>query len=128
MQIQPILLVAAGGAIGAVCRYLTTGAITSFFGKEFPYGTITVNIIGSFLIGLLTSVLSQNYLEPQLKLLLITGLLGGFTTFSTFSLDTVNLIHASDYIKLFLYIAGSIVLGVGAAVTGLLIGEAIKAH
>ena len=91
MQIQPILLVAAGGAIGAVCRYLTTSAITSFFGKEFPYGTITVNII-------------------------------------TFSLDTVNLIHASDYIKLFLYIAGSIVLGVGAAVTGLLIGEAIKAH
>ncbi len=122
-----MLLVASGGAVGALLRYLMTSGISSWMGRDFPYGTITVNIAGSFLIGMFTTVLCQNAMEPQLKLLLITGLLGGFTTFSTFSLDTINLIASGCWLKTFFYIAGSLILSLTATFAGIAMGSAIKA-
>ena len=127
MPIKSMLLVASGGAVGALLRYLMTSGISFWMGRDFPYGTITVNIAGSFLIGMFTTVLCQNAMEPQLKLLLITGLLGGFTTFSTFSLDTINLIASGCWLKTFFYIAGSLILSLTATFAGIAMGSAIKA-
>lgn len=128
MPLKSMLLVASGGAVGALLRYVTTNCITYWMGRDFPYGTISINIAGSFLIGLFTTILCQNAMEPQLKLLLITGLLGGFTTFSTFSLDTVNLIASGYWLKTFFYVAGSLILSLTATFAGIAIGSAIKAN
>ncbi|MBO4963699.1 MAG: CrcB family protein, partial [Prevotella sp.] len=76
-----ILLVAAGGAVGSVCRYL----LSSVHVASFPWGTLTVNVLGSLLIGLLAGLSGRGILSPELKLLLVTGFCGGFTTFSTFA-------------------------------------------
>ncbi|MEO0971597.1 MAG: fluoride efflux transporter CrcB [Pseudomonadota bacterium] len=86
--------VAAGGAAGASARYLTTQLMQGWLGRSFPWGTLTVNVLGSFLIGLAVvwiSTLDPETRGAQARLLLITGLLGGFTTFSAFSLETLTL-------------------------------------
>jgi len=111
-----LIPVAFGGALGAVLRYLTGLAV------GFPYGTLTVNILGSFAIGLLWVTLAargQNHLAP----LLITGILGGFTTFSAFSLDTLRLIEAGRIGAAGAYVAGSVALSIGACAFGVFIAK-----
>ena len=127
MQLTPVLLVAAGGALGAVCRYLSTSFVAARLGSNFPYGTLTVNVLGSFLIGLITAMACHNA-DPHLMLLLVTGFLGGFTTFSTFSLDAVSLYGSADYLRMFLYIAGSVLAGIGAAVAGMALGNLLRGN
>ena len=127
MQLTPVFLVAAGGAAGAVCRYLSTSFVSARFGSNFPYGTLTVNILGSFLIGLFTALTCHNA-DPHLKLLLVTGFLGGFTTFSTFSMDAVNLYGTGDYMKTVLYVAGSLLAGITAAVAGMALGSFLRGN
>ena len=83
------LLVAAGGALGALCRYMTTLALAGWAGTAFPYGTLAVNGAGSFLIGLLGVLLSRVYPLPGAAAFLITGFLGGLTTFSSFMNETL---------------------------------------
>ena len=78
MELRNILLVALGGALGSVCRYL----ISKLSLGTFPWGTLTVNILGSLLIGLLTGLMLRGSVSPEMKLLLVTGFCGGFTTFS----------------------------------------------
>ena len=87
------LLVAAGGALGALCRYMTTLALAGWAGTAFPYGTLAVNGAGSFLIGLLGVLLSRVYPLPGAAAFLITGFLGGLTTFSTFSAEVTALLQ-----------------------------------
>lgn len=103
------VLVAAGGAAGSVLRYLVSMAGLALFGAGFPWGTLAVNVIGSAAIGALVAA----GLEGQARFLLITGLLGGFTTFSAFSIETVALWERSPGLAL-LYVAASVVLGVAA--------------
>ncbi len=121
-----ILLVAIGGAIGSVARYLTGIAMTRLLGPAFPWGTITVNIVGSFAIGLLTELVARKFAAPmEMRLLLVVGFLGGFTTFSSFSLDTMALAERGAILAAFGYVAASVTLSLAAAFGGLTLGRSL---
>jgi CrcB protein len=113
------LMVALGGAIGAVARYGVNFAGSKFWGMNFPYGTLGVNIVGCFIMGLLVGLFAlKEPVDPMLKLFLTTGVLGGFTTFSAFSLDTIMLYERKPILAVG-YVAASVILSVGACVLGL---------
>jgi CrcB protein len=109
-----ILLVAAGGAVGSVARYLLATSLQRGTGWEFPIGTVIVNILGCFLIGLLYVWLVARP-EPRndLRVLLMVGVMGGFTTFSSFSLETVTLAISGSYVNAALNVAVSLVACLG---------------
>jgi CrcB protein len=109
----PVLLVAAGGAIGSVLRYLVSVVALEMLGGGFPWGTLAVNVLGSGLIG----VLGGMGVQGELRLLLVTGMLGGFTTFSAFSLETGALAERSLGLA-GLYVAASLGLGLAAFALG----------
>lgn len=89
-----ILYMAAGGVLGTLLRYWTTNSMHDLMGRGFPYGTLVVNVLGSFLIGLLSLALAPRFeINPELRLALITGFLGAFTTFSAFSFETIRLLQ-----------------------------------
>jgi len=89
-----LLAVALGGAIGATARFIVSSGVTSWLGRGFPYGTVFVNVVGSFLIGVLYVVLTERAgAHPLWRDLLVVGILGGFTTFSSFSIETVVLLE-----------------------------------
>ena len=119
-----ILSIAAGGAIGAVMRYWVSTGVYSLLGRGFPYGTLAVNVIGSLLMGFLYVLLLERMtLSPELRAALLVGVLGAFTTFSTFSIETLNLIEQADFVKAGLNVLISVVACVGAAWVGLIIGR-----
>jgi CrcB protein len=123
---QQLLYIAAGGALGAVMRYGVSNGVHMLFGRDFPYGTLTVNVLGSLLIGLLYILLIERYsLGPEVRAVLIIGLLGAFTTFSTFSLETFNLLENGEVLKAVLNILLSVTLCLIAAWAGVLIGRQI---
>lgn len=119
-----LLYIALGGALGAVCRFLLSNAVNQRFASAggFPIGTLAVNGIGSFLIGALFVVLNHyatgQAVSDQLRSLIIVGVLGGFTTFSTFSLETLQLIEAGLWSKALLNIILSVLLCILAAAAG----------
>jgi CrcB protein len=120
MNIQFVLAVALGGAVGSVARYLVGIGSTKLFGLAFPWGTLIVNIVGSFLIGALAESFALRWDAPQaVRVFLTVGICGGFTTLSTFSLDTYVLIERGELWPAAAYVIGSIVLSVGALVAGL---------
>ena len=121
-----ILAIAAGGATGAVLRFLMSGWIYAWLGRGFPYGTLIVNVVGSLLMGLLSVLLIERLsLGPEWRAAILIGLLGGFTTFSTFSIETLNLIEAGAHGKALANTALSVVLCVGAAWMGVIAGRQI---
>lgn len=98
-DLQRIICVGAGGCIGAVIRYLVTIQSTKMISSDFPLGTLIVNVVGGFLIGMIVELsMSTDMISPNLKLFLTTGIMGGLTTFSTFSLETINLISDGRYL------------------------------
>ncbi len=118
-----IILVATGGATGAILRYFLTNLNKTIFISSV-YGTLTVNIIGSFLIGyLITSDFSKNINENFVKFFLIIGLLGSFTTFSAFSYEVVNLIISKKILIAFIYISISIFVCILFAYLGMLVNK-----
>ena len=95
-----LLGITAGGALGSILRYLMQVQCAYWLGSKFPYGTLIVNTIGSLLIGFLFITLSDRYIvSVEVRLMLMTGLLGGFTTFSTFSLETMRLIQQGSFLS-----------------------------
>lgn len=118
---QTLLLVAAGGATGAVARYLLGAQALRAFGPGWPYGTLAVNVIGGFLMGMLAGALALRGGADQEKwrLLLGVGVLGGFTTFSAFSLETALMIERREWAPALIYALGSVVLSVLALFAGL---------
>ncbi len=115
-----VLSIAAGGALGAVARHFTNVGAAAVFGAAFPWGTVIVNIAGSFIMGLLVGLFAHMWQAPQaLKLFLTVGFLGGFTTFSSFSLDAVTLYERGEALLSAGYIIGSVVLSVAALFGGL---------
>ena len=118
-----LILVATGGALGAIIRYLLTNISKSMFASSI-YGTISVNILGSFLIGyFITSNAGNNLSENFVKFFLIIGLLGSFTTFSAFSYEVVELINSKKYISSFTYIFISIFICILSAYLGTLLNK-----
>ena len=113
------LLVCAGGAIGAGGRYLVNTLALRWFGSAFPWGTLTVNVAGSFAMGLLAVwLLTRADVPAGLRVFLLTGVLGGFTTFSAYSLDVAVLAERGDFALAGLYAAGSVVLSIAALLLG----------
>ncbi len=118
-----LILVATGGATGAILRYILTNLSKTIFMSSI-YGTLVVNILGCFLIGyLITSDLSKNISENFVKFFLIIGLLGSFTTFSAFSFEVVNLIISKKIFISFIYISISIFVCILSAYLGMLINK-----
>lgn len=117
---KAMLLVGAGGFAGSVARYLITLLAARWFTAPFPLGTFAVNVLGSLLIGIIMGLgLKSGWMSKDLYLLLATGFCGGFTTFSTFSAENVNLLSTGNYLTAGFYLGGSILLGVGAVMLGL---------
>lgn len=114
-----IILVALGGAIGASARHLTNGAAIRLFGAGFPYGTLFVNVLGSLAMGILMGWLLARSGSDSLRLFLATGILGGFTTFSAFSLDAVSLYQRGEAMAALIYVVASVVISILALVAGL---------
>jgi fluoride exporter len=120
-------LVALGGALGAGCRHLVNGAALRLLGPAFPFGTLFINVAGSLLMGLLAGWLAARFSGggQALRLFLATGILGGFTTFSAFSLDAVLLWERGDVAGALTYVLGSVVLSIATLVAGLLVMRAL---
>ena len=120
---QMILAIGAGGAIGAVLRHLSGKAALALLGLSFPYGTMFVNVVGSLLMGVLIGLFSAQSegVSNTMRVFLTVGVLGGFTTFSTFSLDAVTLYERGEFLSAALYVILSLVLSLGALALGLYI-------
>jgi CrcB protein len=112
--------IAIGSALGGVCRYLVGGLVQRGAGPGFPAGTLVVNVTGSFLLGLLLRYgLETPSLTPEVRALLTVGLCGGYTTFSTFSYETVALLEDGQWSRAAVYVALSLALSLGATLLGL---------
>lgn len=118
MGIKIILAVALGGAIGAVGRFVISTGVNKLFGIGFPYGTLSVNILGSFIIGFLY-LYFENTIAPMQKAILVTGMLGALTTFSTFSLETILILQEGLIVKAFLNILLNVILSLSATILGM---------
>lgn len=127
---NPLIAIALGGACGAVLRFLVSSGVYQWLGRGFPYGTLTVNILGSFLIGLLTEVLvlQRIAITMEYRSAILVGLFGSFTTFSTFSLETLFLIEQGNLLKAGLNILISVCACVFAVWIGLLAGRGLFAY
>ncbi|MCK4609257.1 MAG: fluoride efflux transporter CrcB [Gammaproteobacteria bacterium] len=119
-----LIAIALGGALGSVLRYVTSLGIQNWLGGSFPWGILAVNVLGSFAMGLLTMVLLHRLdLNPVWSGAILVGLLGGFTTFSSFSIDAVNLFRGGAGLQSMLYIFASIILCLLAAWLGVILGR-----
>jgi CrcB protein len=121
-----LLLVMLGGAVGSGLRYSVGRASIHAFGAGFPWGTLIVNLVGSLLIGILAALVLKDGVgtDHDLWLLIVVGGLGGFTTFSAFSLDLMTMASRGDFVTAFLYAAGSVVVGLGLAAAGFALARA----
>ena len=123
-----LVLIAAGGAAGAVARYLVDVAVLERFGGAFPLGILLVNLSGAFVVGVLAAlIIDRGILPADLRAPLVVGFLGAYTTFSTLMLDSWRLIEAGSPAVGLVNLFGSVMLGVVAVVGGLWIGRAIGA-
>lgn len=118
------LAIAGGGALGALLRFWVSGWVYGLLGRGFPYGTLAVNVLGSLAMGIgYVLLLERLALGPEWRAFLLVGLLGAFTTFSTFSLETFNLIEDGEVLRAATNMVGSVLLCVLAAWLGILLGR-----
>ncbi|MGU3389922.1 fluoride efflux transporter CrcB [Sphingomonas sp. M1A8_2b] len=115
----PLLYVMVGGAVGSGARYLTGRATTALLGPDYPFGTLAVNIVGGLLMGVLVGVLARDSASENWRLLLAVGVLGGFTTFSAFSLEVVTMIERGAFGVALGYVLVSVIGSVAALFAGL---------
>lgn len=120
MQWGIVFMVALGGALGSLVRYFVAGAVQPAWWPGFPFGIFVVNITGGLVMGLITGLAALKLnLAPEMRAFLTTGILGGYTTFSTFSLDSAMLMERGAYAQAGAYIVGSVVLSILALFAGL---------
>lgn len=123
-MIKTILIIALGGAIGSVLRYLTSLFVARYWENHFPLATFITNSIGCFLIGLFIGFLDKQQLaNSDLKWFLITGFCGGYTTFSTFGYENFSLLQSQQSLMAFTYIASSVIVGLMAVWFGLFVSK-----
>ncbi|MDT8384584.1 MAG: fluoride efflux transporter CrcB [Gammaproteobacteria bacterium] len=121
-----VLAIAIGGALGALFRFWMSNGIYGLLGRNFPYGTLAVNVLGSLLMGFLYVMLVDKLaLGPHWRAALLIGLLGAFTTFSTFSMETLNLVEAGEVFKALLNVLLSVSLCLVATWLGVLAGRSV---
>jgi CrcB protein len=121
-----LIIIGIGGAAGAILRFITSKSVQTWVGGSFPFGILAVNLIGSFAIGILATLfIERSSLDPIWRAGILIGLLGGFTTFSSFSLDTINLLRNGAVMQATLYIFSSVFLCLLAAWLGILLGRNI---
>ena len=126
MSWQAAALVALGGALGSVLRYAVTVLADARWGPGFPWGTLLVNVAGSFVIGVVAELAAgRGVLSPATRIFIATGICGGFTTFSSYSLDALTLARDGAATPALLYVAGSVVLGLVAVYLGVAAARAI---
>lgn len=125
MDVKSILAVGIGGGIGAIARYVIGAAFLQRFGPGFPWGTFFINVTGSFLIGVVAQfALTRSFgVTPAVRLFAVSGILGGYTTFSTFSLDALTLFGEGASGAGVFYVAGSVVAGILAAFAGQIVAR-----
>lgn len=120
------LIIFAGGGVGSVLRYFMSGWMYALFGSDFPYGTFAVNVIGSFVIALFLTAAEDRFLvSPEVRTFVAIGVLGGFTTFSTFTYETLGLFRDGSVLLGATNIFGSITVALFAAWLGILVGKLI---
>jgi fluoride exporter len=116
--VKTVLAVAVGGALGSVLRYGVT-SVARYVSPDFPIGTLAVNVVGSFAMGLLAALLAARFADQDtMQLFLLTGILGGFTTFSAFSLDALTLSQEGRIGAALVYVASSVILSLLAVLAG----------
>lgn len=125
---QSILAVALGGAIGSVIRYLMNNGVMKLAGTTFPLGIMSINILGGFVMGCLIAFFAEQAQASQtMRSFLMVGVLGGFTTFSTFSADTVLLWQRGEVMQAVFYAAGSVIISIIALLAGMMIVRSMGA-
>ncbi|MCF7990361.1 MAG: fluoride efflux transporter CrcB [Thiohalocapsa sp.] len=118
--------IAGGGALGALSRFWVSNGVYGLFGRDFPWGTLVVNVLGSFAMGFLfVLLLERSMMSPELRAALLVGFLGSFTTFSTFSLETLTLMQQGEMSRALLNIAVSVLVCLLACWIGLVAGRAL---
>ena len=121
-----LLFIAVGGAFGAVSRYLVQGWVQDLAGGRFPWGTLAVNVSGSFALGLVFALaMDRAILAPEIRVPLMVGFIGSYTTFSTLMLESWTLVEEGDIAHMLFNLAGSVVIGMIAVVAGLALGRAL---
>lgn len=127
-QIRAAVAISLGAIAGALSRYHLTLWFVQRFGSEFPYGTFLINISGCFVIGFFTTLASERVvmIAPEVKLLVSTGFLGSYTTFSTYGLDTVTLLRNANFITAMLYWLGSALIGIFSVELGVVVAKLLK--
>ena len=121
-----LVIIALGGALGAVSRFLMGNAVSKAVGSALPYGTFVINLVGCFAMGLLmTIIVDRELLSAAWRLFLCVGFLGGFTTFSSFGYEALMLLTEGRLLAALTYVSGSIVLGLAAAAAGVLCARAL---
>ncbi|GMR08185.1 MAG: fluoride efflux transporter CrcB [Gammaproteobacteria bacterium] len=121
-----LLAIAAGGAIGALLRYFASTGVYTLLGRDFPYGTLVVNVVGSLLMGFLYVILLERVSgDVAWRAFLLIGLLGSFTTFSTFSMETIELMENGELNMALVNVLASVVISIGAAWMGVIVGRQI---
>jgi CrcB protein len=120
IMLKMFLITGAGGFIGSGLRYLVQRNIAVLLPVSFPFATLTINVLGSLLLGIIYAIGEKSsILSPEVRIFLAIGVCGGFTTFSTFSLDTVNLMRDGEYLYLTVYILASVLLSIFATIAGI---------
>ena len=123
---ERFILICVGGAIGTALRYLTVGAVVRWLGVEFPYGTLIVNVVGSFLIGLIQEFALTSALIPEpTRLFLTVGIMGGLTTYSSFSYDTLHLMQTGAWGYAWVYVLVTTAVCLGVCLLGIALGRAL---
>jgi fluoride exporter len=121
-----VLFVALGGAIGSAARYLVGGWFAARFGAAFPYETFVINVTGSFIVGFFLAYAQERVsLSPYWRLFFAVGLVGGYTTFSTFEYESIRLLQDGEMLMAAVYLIGSVVTGGVAAIAGIALGSLI---
>ena len=124
---QRVLLVALGGALGSVLRYGAAVLAVRWFGPEFPWGTLAVNLIGSFLIGIVNELAADALvLGPEARLFLATGVMGGLTTYSAFSYESARLMQAQAWTTAWIYVLVTTVACVGLCLLGIAAARGLR--
>jgi CrcB protein len=120
-MIRNLLLIGTGSCIGGVCRFLCQQYVQRHYPTSIPFGTLGVNILGCFIIGIIFGLGNRgNILSPELRLLLATGFCGGFTTFSSFALENISMLQEREFLYTSIYVSMSIIIGFSMTYLGIL--------